>query len=265
MTGSRIPGALRNAVASCAVAESRADAEAESIRVREAVDASGRTSLRVLLFANTDWYLYNFRLALAQALRDSGAEVVLVSPPGAYGPRLQEHGFRWIAVPMKRRSLNPFREVLLVRSLVALYRAERPDIAHHFTIKCVVYGSLAARWARVVACVNAVAGMGYVFSSRSVLAGLLRPLLKTVLRYLLRSGGPMRLILQNFDDRAVFLSLRLARPVDVRVIRGSGVDTKRFHPRRPRRRARKRHAGFCSRRGSCGTRGWANSWTPHGW
>ena len=97
---------------------------AESIRARAAARGGGRRKLRVLLFANTDWYIYNFRLALAQALRDSGAEVVLVSPPGAYGPRLQAQGFRWIAVPMKRRSLNPLREALLVRGLVALYRAE---------------------------------------------------------------------------------------------------------------------------------------------
>ena len=51
--------------------------------------------MKILLFANTDWYLYNFRLALAQALRERGDEVVLVSPEGDYAPRLLELGFRW--------------------------------------------------------------------------------------------------------------------------------------------------------------------------
>jgi asparagine synthase (glutamine-hydrolysing) len=211
----------------------RADASSQAVlpAAREPVFANGLRAVKVLLFANTDWYLYNFRLPLAQALRDSGANVVLVSPPGPYGPRLLEHGFRWIAVPMRRRSLNPVREAGLIVRLVLLYRAERPDLAHHFTLKCLVYGSLAARAAGIAGCVNAVAGMGYVFSSRSAGARLLRPVLESVLRRLmLRNGGRMRLILQNFDDRAVFLRQRLARPEDIRVIRGSGVDTARFHP-----------------------------------
>ena len=51
--------------------------------------------LRVLLFANTDWYLFNFRLALAKAARDEGVEVVLASPPGPYGSgRRFSLGFR---------------------------------------------------------------------------------------------------------------------------------------------------------------------------
>ena len=49
--------------------------------------------MKVLLFANTDWYLYNFRLSLAKRLRDEGHEVVLVSPPGEYGERLKALGF----------------------------------------------------------------------------------------------------------------------------------------------------------------------------
>ena len=36
---------------------------------REPVMANGLRAVKVLLFANTDWYLYNFRLPLAQAPR----------------------------------------------------------------------------------------------------------------------------------------------------------------------------------------------------
>ena len=59
-------------------------------------------NLKLALFANTDWYLYNFRRSLAIALRDAGYDVLLVSPPGPYGQRLQDLGFRWVAAPMER-------------------------------------------------------------------------------------------------------------------------------------------------------------------
>ena len=65
---------------------------------------------KIVLFANTDWYLYNFRRSLALALREAGHEVLLLSPPGEYGARLRALGLRWEPVPMDRRSLNPLRE-----------------------------------------------------------------------------------------------------------------------------------------------------------
>ena len=50
--------------------------------------------MKVVLFANTEWYLYNFRRSLALALREAGHEVLLLSPPGPYGEKLRALGFR---------------------------------------------------------------------------------------------------------------------------------------------------------------------------
>ena len=77
--------------------------------------------MKILFFANTEWYLYNFRLALARYLRDQGHEVVMLSPPGPYVARLQAAGFRALTVPMQRRSLNPLRELALFQHIRQLY------------------------------------------------------------------------------------------------------------------------------------------------
>lgn len=183
--------------------------------------------VKVLLFANTDWYLYNFRLALAKAIRQLGIEVVLASPPGDYGPRLQAEGFRWIPVPMNRRSLNPWSEVKLILALASIYRSEKPDLVHHFTIKSVVYGSIAARLAGVAHRVNAITGLGHVFISKSIRARLLRPMVRLLIRFALFAPKG-RLILQNGDDRDLFLENKLVDASQIRIIRGSGVNTSRF-------------------------------------
>jgi glycosyltransferase involved in cell wall biosynthesis len=185
--------------------------------------------MKVVLFANTDWYLFNFRRSLAAALRDAGHEVLLVSPPGLYGDRLRELGFRWEPAPMQRRSLNPFRELGLVIWLWRLMKEEKPDLVHGFTIKCAVYGSLAARLSGTPARVNAVAGMGYVFTSYSVKARLLRPVVRALMRLALDGAGA-RLILQNPDDLRLFEESALVPRARMRLIPGSGVDTVRFFP-----------------------------------
>jgi glycosyltransferase involved in cell wall biosynthesis len=187
------------------------------------------SDVKVILFANTEWYLYNFRLSLAHALRERGAEVVLISPAGPYGARLAAKGFRWIALPMERRSLNPLREARLLLHLIRLYRRERPDVVHNFTIKCVVYGSLAARAAGIEQRINAVAGMGHVFTRNDLATRLLRPFVSRFLKIAL-SGERARLILQNTDDFAALEQSRLIDADRVRLIRGSGVNTIRFYP-----------------------------------
>ena len=186
--------------------------------------------MKLVLFANTDWYLYNFRRSLALALREAGHEVLLLSPGGPYGARLQELGLRWEPVPMDRRSLNPLREVALLWHLWRLLRRERPALVHGFTIKCAVYGSLAARLAGVPGRVSAVTGLGYVFTSDDAKARWLRPLVRGLMRLAL-GGKRARLILQNPDDVTLFERARLVDPQDIRLIPGSGVDCVRFAPR----------------------------------
>ena len=185
--------------------------------------------MKIVLFANTEWYLWNFRRSLAMALRDAGHDVLLISPEGPYGEKLRALGLRWQPLPMDRRSLNPLREAALLWHLVRLFRRERVDLVHGFTIKSAVYGSLAARLAGVPARVNAVAGMGYVFVNDSAKARVLRPIVRGLLKLAL-GGRNARLILQNPDDVALFERAGLVDPAHVRLIPGSGVDTARFTP-----------------------------------
>jgi hypothetical protein len=103
---------------------------------------------------------------------------------------------------MQRRSLNPFRELALFLWLWRLLRNEKVDVLHSFTIKCAVYGGLAARIAGT-ARVTAVVGMGYVSIRDELLARMLRPIVRSLLRVALGGAG-IRIILQNPDDMALF-------------------------------------------------------------
>ncbi|MFH1908787.1 MAG: glycosyltransferase, partial [Chloroflexota bacterium] len=194
------------------------------------VAAGGRAMdypVKVLLFANTDWYLYNFRLPLAQALREKGHAVVLLSPPGEYGPRLVGAGFRWISFPLSRRGMNPFSELITLWRLTRLYSCERPDLAHHFTVKCVLYGSIAAKMAGVKGIVNAITGLGYVFIGDEWPVRLLRWLVKGFYR---RALSGTQVIFQNPEDQSLFSRNGLVYGKQVTMIPSSGVNIEKYSP-----------------------------------
>jgi glycosyltransferase involved in cell wall biosynthesis len=183
--------------------------------------------MKVVLFANTDWYLYNFRCNLALALRDRGDEVVLLSPGGEYAERLQAMGFRWMDLPFSRRGMNPLVELRTILYLARLFRREKPDLVHAFTIKSVLYGTLAARLAGVRAIVNSITGLGYIFMPGGVGKRLLRSLVRLWYRTMMRGT---QVIFENEDDRQAFLRFGFIRPEEGFVTPGVGVDTDRFAP-----------------------------------
>lgn len=187
--------------------------------------------MKVLFFSNTAWYIFNFRLDLLKRLRNQGYETVIITPDDEYVERLRNRGFHVIVVRMQRRSLNIFKEVMVVLNLWRIFRKERPDVVHNFTIKCVVYGSFAALFAGVPYKVNAIAGLGHVFSSRSVIAIALRPLVKLLLSISLKVPGST-VIVQNSVDMREIIKANGARSENVKLIRGSGVDVMRFKSQR---------------------------------
>ena len=183
--------------------------------------------MKILFFANSDWYLYHFGLALIQSVRAGGHEVVLVSPPGEYVPRLQEAGFRWVCLPLKRSGVNPLGECLAVLGVIRLCCREKPDLVHHYTLKCALYGSLAAHFAGIRAVVNAITGVGYLYLTKDFKARVLRPFVTLLCRVGFRNT---EVIFQNPDDRQMFIRHRIVSEENSRLIGGSGVDTNRFAP-----------------------------------
>lgn len=185
--------------------------------------------MKIILVANTDWYLYNFRLSLARKLRALGVDVVLVSPNGKYVSELLKDGFGWIEWNIGRKTIEPLGEFKSVRKLAAIYKREKPDLVHHFTIKPVLYGSLAARQANVPALVNSITGLGYVFLNQSKQGNTLRKVVLPLYR-LAFGHANLAVIFENITDQQQFIGRGLISENKVNLVQGVGVDVDRFRP-----------------------------------
>ena len=136
-----------------------------------------RNGKKLLFLGAWDWYFVCHRLSLAVAAKNAGFDVTVATPTGPYVPKLAEAGIRHVPIRMVRQGKNPAVDAATLAEIVALYTRERPDVVHHIAIKPMLYGTLAAKVTGVRAIVNAMGGLGYVFSTdaplaRSIRAGL---------------------------------------------------------------------------------------------
>jgi N,N'-diacetylbacillosaminyl-diphospho-undecaprenol alpha-1,3-N-acetylgalactosaminyltransferase len=180
---------------------------------------------KIAYVSHLDFNLYAFRLAWMKALLARGWEVSAVVPDGEYCERLRRAGARVIAYPLERRSLNPCSGLRSVWRLRRIFKRERFDLVHSFTLKPNLYASLAGACSGTPV-INHVTGLGYFYTQTGVRARLLRGMVS--LLYWLSFRLARRVVFQNPDDAEALRGLVSQRKTAL--IRGSGVDTSYFCP-----------------------------------
>ena len=135
-------------------------------------------------------------------------------------------GIPFVALPIDKHVINPSADLKLFWTLYRLYRIEQPSVVHHFTIKPVIYGSIAARLAGVPRIVNTVTGLGQVFVQDDSL--WLRHVVKRL--YSIALACAHFTFFQNRDDLDYFISYGLVQRQKAGLLPGSGVDCSFFSP-----------------------------------
>lgn len=183
-------------------------------------------SRTLLFFCTEDWFVCSHWLPHLAAARDAGYTVHVATRVREHGDRIAALGVNLVPLTLSRRSRHPWTEARSFLEVLRVYRRLRPDLVVHIALKPVVHGGLAARWLGIRGVVNYVAGLGWIFTSASPQARLLRPILAGLLGWILRRG---RVIVENFDNHARLVALGVPAAQITRVP-GAGVDMREFAP-----------------------------------
>ena len=174
--------------------------------------------------------LLNFRGPLLAAMVARGHRVIACAPDDdpATVAGLTRLGVVYRRLPLQRTGLNPLADLRAIQAFTALYRELQPDVVLHYTIKPVIYGSLAARKLGLRRSYSMITGLGYVFQGD----GWRRTLLRRGVSWLYRRGlaGNAKVFFQNPDDQALFTELGLVHSSQCLRIYGSGVHLQHFQP-----------------------------------
>jgi glycosyltransferase involved in cell wall biosynthesis len=187
--------------------------------------------MKIILISNYAQSLVGFRGALMSQCVALGHQVTACAP-GEHPETARELaalGVAYRGIRLDRTGINPVRDLVSLVGLLRLIRKAKPDIVLNYTIKPVIYGSLAARLAGVPAIFSTITGLGYLFTGSTlrqrVLFALVRPLYRMALSV---NRG---LFFLNPDDLALFTRLKLlARPEQAQLMNGEGIDLEQYTP-----------------------------------
>lgn len=185
--------------------------------------------MKILIISGNDRSLINFRGPLIAALVGDGHEVVACAPEETptVPCQLKSLGARFTPVNFARAGLNPFADVLSLHRIKAVLRQERPDAVLTYTIKAVIYGTLAARQLEIPRIYTLITGLGAAFHT----AGLKGWLLSLLATRFFRCALPRctHVMVQNREIAEFLLDRRMVQERNrLTVVPGSGVDTVQF-------------------------------------
>lgn len=168
----------------------------------------------------------NFRGDLICDIKKRGYDVVVVVPEKKAHDFFRKNDIKVRTVNLKKNSLSVFNALNYYSDLKRIIKQECPDKVFAFTIKPVIFGSMAAKKAGVKEIYSLICGLGMLFSSDTMRIRFLRfvggNLYKRSLRY------NTKVIFQNDDDINEFVGRKYVRPEQCERVNGSGVNLDKF-------------------------------------
>jgi glycosyltransferase involved in cell wall biosynthesis len=193
------------------------------------VSSQIRSRLKIVILSAFAESLVTVRSPFLRALARAGHAVTACAPgeDPVVASRLKDIGVAYHSVKLDRTGMNPLRDLRFMFGFARFLQTTRPDIFLGYNIKPVLYGSLAARRARVPRIFSLMSGLGYAFTEGNAKQRLLGRVVRSLCRLALPNNDAV--FFQNPDDLKLFLDLRLLRDLRQAVrINGSGVDLEAF-------------------------------------
>lgn len=182
--------------------------------------------MKILLIAPKTSTFINFRADLMKAISEKGNKIVAVCPEGGYEPILAELGAKCVLIPLKKNSLGLFNNMMYLQHLTKIIKKEKPDKIFAYTIKPVIFGSIAAKRAKVKEMYSMITGLGYVYAINTLKTKILRVICGIGYKIAFRYN--QKVIFQNKDDREEFVHRNYLSKEKCEVVDGSGVNMEKF-------------------------------------
>ena len=180
---------------------------------------------KLLMIVNEDRFFLSHRKEIALAAQKTGWDVTVVCKDTGRRREVEDLGLKMLELPINPTGMNLRQELKTFWFLYTLYKKNKDSVIHHVGLKDILWGGLAAKLTGVRGAVNAVSGLGAIFSGNKI--GITAKGILAVMRFS-NCRKRVKVIFQNYEDRNLFLQHRVVTEDQIAFIKGSGVDLNEF-------------------------------------
>lgn len=177
------------------------------------------------MIVNEDRFFLSHRKEIALCAHKEGYDVSIVAKDTGRRADVEALGLRMIDLPINPTGKNLFQDIKTLFFLLKLYVTEKPDVVHHVGLKNILWGGLAAKLTKVHGVLNAVSGLGVIFSQEK--SSLMANMILKVLRFSHHRKN-LAVIFQNSEDRTLFKRKKIVNDRQIYFTKGSGVNLNEF-------------------------------------
>ncbi|PWH82400.1 glycosyltransferase family 1 protein [Algibacter marinivivus] len=185
---------------------------------------------RILIIASAAGSLKSFRGDFIKDLTLEGYKVYAAAP----GIEEYKETYKFLTdlnvtplnLKLQRSGLNPIKDFKSIKALKKLIKENKIDLVFPYTIKPVVYGSIAANSLNVPV-ISLITGLGYTFSGVSKKAKVLQKFSQVLYRKALKTNN--LIVFQNIDDYQLFLDKKImTENQKYGIVSGSGINLDQY-------------------------------------
>ena len=184
--------------------------------------------MKIIVVAPKNKTVFNFRGDLIKDMIANGNEVYVTGPNKDYIEDIMSLGVKeFIEIPLIKDNTSVTGDIAYLKKLKAVMANVRPELVFAYTIKPVIYGSLAAKSCGIKKIYSMVTGLGRVYASESLKTKAVRVITKFLYKAAFKACD--KVIFQNTDDVNEFVSGHYLPENKCVVVNGSGVNMNRFY------------------------------------
>lgn len=182
---------------------------------------------KIIFLANIDKFFVSHRLPIAKQLLLDGYEVYIATEFTTYQKKLIRMGFKTFNIKFKRNSINLFKMLVPFFQILILLIKIKPTIFHLISLKPIILGGFLPFVLPIKSVVISITGLGSLYIKNGFFYRLRENIINIFLRVIFILPN-LKIILQNRSDLNYLIKKTGLKKNKVKIIKGSGVDLKKF-------------------------------------
>ena len=172
---------------------------------------------KILVFSNSSWNIYNFRLNLLLFLKSKKFKIYILSPNDAFSEKLIKHGFSHKRINVKSNRIAFFSDIYLFINILKFINYIKPDYVLSFTIKPNLYSVISSYFIKFKCIIN-VTGLGTMYFK----SFYIKKIYLLIYRFIIKKADYT--MFQNKDD---YLLLNNKKRKS-KILPGSGINLNQY-------------------------------------